>query len=158
MRRYLTTVVIALATVATEVGAQRADVLSENVREYVSVAEPVVDTIRPVAYPELFPSEEPPRPIVVGRSMFMDTFDSSSAELVIARLRASSAFMSLAQFRIQGGAIGRVPVEATAYAHRKRRIMGFVAAMFQDPAQLPKHEAWVDDFAATLRGASASFA
>jgi imidazolonepropionase-like amidohydrolase len=42
MRKYLITVVAALATGATEAYAQRADSLSENVREYVSVPEPVV--------------------------------------------------------------------------------------------------------------------
>jgi len=42
MRRYLTTIGVALGILGTTLEAQRADSLSPNVREFVSVAEPVV--------------------------------------------------------------------------------------------------------------------
>jgi hypothetical protein len=47
--------------------------------------------------------------------------------------------------------VARVPVEATAFAHRKRRIMANVAAFYQGPEDQAVREAWVADFAAALR-------
>ncbi len=59
--------------------------------------------------------------------------------------------MRVAQLRVLGGAMARVPVEATAFAHRRRRIMVNVAALYQDPDEAAVHEAWVTGFAAALR-------
>jgi hypothetical protein len=46
--------------------------------------------------------------------------------------------------------MARVPVEATAFAHRKSRIMANVAAFYDGPQDKPLREAWVADFAAAL--------
>jgi hypothetical protein len=59
--------------------------------------------------------------------------------------------MSAAQLRVLGGAMARVPAQATAFAHRRSRMMATVAAMFQDPAGRPEHEAWVAGLAGELR-------
>jgi FAD/FMN-containing dehydrogenase len=47
--------------------------------------------------------------------------------------------------------MARVPVDATAFAHRKSKVMVNVAALYQKPEEKPIHEAWVTDFAAALR-------
>jgi len=59
--------------------------------------------------------------------------------------------MAVAQIRVLGGAMARVPAEATAFAHRKRQIMAAVGAVYERPEEAPVHEAWVSDFAAALR-------
>jgi hypothetical protein len=59
--------------------------------------------------------------------------------------------MPAAQIRVLGGAAARVPVEATAYAHRRSRIMVTVAAVYEDPGESARHEAWVTGFADALR-------
>ncbi len=59
--------------------------------------------------------------------------------------------MAVAQLRVLGGAMARVPVEATAFAHRKSRIMVNVAALYQNPEDKPIYEAWVADFAEALK-------
>ena len=46
--------------------------------------------------------------------------------------------------------MARVPVEATAFAHRHRRIMVNLAAFYDGPADRARRQAWVDDFAAAL--------
>ncbi len=63
----------------------------------------------------------------------MDAVDQSAAELIVDHLRASSAQMAVTQIRVLGGAVARVPAEATAFAHRARRIMVNVAALYQNP-------------------------
>jgi FAD/FMN-containing dehydrogenase len=52
---------------------------------------------------------------------------------------------------VLGGAMARVPADATAFAHRTRRIMANVAALYANPAEKSVHEAWAADFAAALR-------
>jgi FAD/FMN-containing dehydrogenase len=58
--------------------------------------------------------------------------------------------MAVTQIRVLGGAVARVPADATAYAHRGSRIMVNVAALYQVPAERPAHEAWVKGLAGEL--------
>jgi FAD/FMN-containing dehydrogenase len=58
--------------------------------------------------------------------------------------------MAAAQLGVLGGAVARVPAEATAFAHRGRRVIANVAAMYQRPDEREVHEAWARDFAAGL--------
>jgi FAD/FMN-containing dehydrogenase len=118
------------------------------------LATPIADMIKPVRYPDLFPSEPPQRPVAVGRSFFLEGVDLDAARLVVDRLHSSTAVMTVAQFRVLGGAVPRVPADATAFAHRDRRVMAMVAAMFTDPAELPAYTAWVSAFAADLSDGS----
>jgi FAD/FMN-containing dehydrogenase len=46
--------------------------------------------------------------------------------------------------------MARVPVEATAFAHRGSQIMVNVAAVYDRPDEAEAHEAWVTGFAAAL--------
>ncbi len=59
--------------------------------------------------------------------------------------------MAVAQLRVLGGAMARVPVEATAFAHRHRPIMAGVGCVYESAADRPVHDAWADRFAAALR-------
>ena len=59
--------------------------------------------------------------------------------------------MRVAQFRVLGGAVARVPVDATAFAHRNRPIMALTAAAFGNPAEAAEHEQWAAQFASQLR-------
>jgi FAD/FMN-containing dehydrogenase len=51
---------------------------------------------------------------------------------------------------VLGGAIGRVPVDATAFAHRDRTMMVNVAAMYQQPDEAAERAAWVRKLAEVL--------
>jgi FAD/FMN-containing dehydrogenase len=80
----------------------------------------------------------------------MDAVDLATAQAIVEHLQASTAMMAVAQLRALGGAMARVPPEATAFAHRGRRIMVNVAALYQQPEELASHTAWANDFAAVL--------
>jgi FAD/FMN-containing dehydrogenase len=47
--------------------------------------------------------------------------------------------------------VARVPDDATAFAHRQRRVMVNVAAMYERPDEAAEHKPWVDGLAAALR-------
>lgn len=115
------------------------------------LATPIADLLRPMRYPELYPPEEEGyHPMAVGRTMFVDRVDGGVAQTILGTLEASTAPMRVAQLRVLGGAMARVPVEATAFAHRQSRIMVNVAA-FYTLADRAQQEAWVASFAAALR-------
>jgi hypothetical protein len=70
---------------------------------------------------------------------------------MLERIRASDAMMAAAQFRVLGGAMARVPADATAFAHRSSKIMVNVAALFEDVEDRPKYQEWVANFADLIR-------
>ena len=57
-------------------------------------------------------------------------------------LDQSDAPMRMAQIRVLGGAAARVPVDATAYAHRKCRMLVAFIAM-GGPDAVARNEEWV---------------
>ena len=89
--------------------------------------------------------------MAASRTMFVDAIDQHRANLIVNSLRASNAQIPAAQIRVLGGAMARVPVDATAFAHRQRRMMVNVAAIYTQPDEAATHEAWVTDFASGLR-------
>jgi FAD/FMN-containing dehydrogenase len=116
-----------------------------------ALAEPLADTVRPMRYPEMFAAEGPKPLRTVMRNMFLDGIEADAAETILERLGAATAPMAAAQLRVLGGAVDRVPAGATAYAHRGRRIMVTVSAMFTQAEERPQHEAWASDLAAEFR-------
>jgi FAD/FMN-containing dehydrogenase len=122
------------------------------VAPFRALATPIADMIRPMHYPEMYPPEQADyHPIAASRTMFIDTVDQHTVDVVFEHLRSSTAQMAVTQIRVLGGALARIPAEATAFAHRHRRMMVNVAALYGNPAEAAKHETWVIDLAAALR-------
>jgi FAD/FMN-containing dehydrogenase len=85
--------------------------------------------------------------------MFVDAVDRVVAEQILDRLRDSTAEMRAVQLRVLGGAMARVPADATASAHRQSKILVNVAAIYASPEEEPVHEAWATETTAALRQA-----
>ena len=116
-----------------------------------ALAEPVADLLRPMPYPEVYPPEdEEYHPVATARTMFVDTIGRAEAETILEHLGTSTAMMGVAQLRTLGGAMARVPADATAFAHRQSRIMVNVAALYERPDEVAVHGPWVEAFAAAL--------
>jgi hypothetical protein len=116
-----------------------------------AIATPIVDMVKPSRYPEMYPPDDPDyHPIATGRTLFIDSVDRSVAEMIVERLSATDAMMRVAQLRVLGGAMARVPVDATAFAHRRSRIMVNLAALYERPDQAAVYEPWVTGFAAAV--------
>jgi FAD/FMN-containing dehydrogenase len=139
-------VVMAMLAYAGEVEAgERA------IAPFRALGKPVADMVRPIRYPEMFPPEQGAyHPTAVARTMFVDRIGRDVAETLVEYLQASDAMMRVAQLRVLGGAMARVPVEATAFAHRRSRIMVNLVAFYDGPEDRSAREAWVADFAAAL--------
>jgi len=118
-----------------------------------ALATPLADMVKPMHYPEIYPAEEGGdyHPVAAARTMFVDKVDRSSAETMLNYIQASNASMAVAQLRALGGAMARVPVDATAFAHRQSRIMVNVAALYEKLEEKATHDAWASAFAAALK-------
>jgi len=117
-----------------------------------ALATPIADMVRPMPYPQIYPPEDQSyHPTAVAHTMFVNAIDRGVAEILTDYLESSDASMRVAQLRVLGGAMARVPAEATAFAHRSSRIMVNLAAFYEGPEDRAKREAWVSDFAAALR-------
>ena len=123
-----------------------------------SIASPISDLVRPMPYADiysLFGDAEGPGPSQeVARSFFVDAVDVDAGEAIVEHLGASTAPLAVAQLRVLGGAMARVPDEATAFAHRDRRVMVALGAVYEDAEEGPEHDAWVTDFMRALQDGS----
>src|SRR6266545_6285297 len=100
-----------------------------------ALATPIADQLRPMPYAEIYPPDDPAyHPIAAGRTMFVDHVEHDDARTMIEwieeHMRSSNAQLAVAQVRVLGGAMARVPADATAFAHRASRIMVNVAALY----------------------------
>jgi FAD/FMN-containing dehydrogenase len=129
---------------ATLVYAGDAEAGRRAVAGIQALAQPVADLLRPMRYPELYPDGQGSRPAAVARTMFAGGVGVRQAETILERLGESSALMAACEIRVLGGAMARVPADATAFAHRQSRLMINVGAMY-DPStsERSEHAAWV---------------
>lgn len=129
----------------------------ENGEQFVNrlrkLGPPIADMVRPMPYPEIYPPEmEDYHPVAASRTMFADAFDRNLALSILEHIEGSIAPMAVTQLRALGGAMARVPADATAFAHRTRSIMANVAAVYEDLDQRGHHEAWVADLSSVVAG------
>jgi FAD/FMN-containing dehydrogenase len=114
---------------------------------------PVADMTKAMPYPEMFPPEDPSyRPLAVSMNLLTDELGREDAETIMDRLERSDAPMRAVQIRIMGGAMARVAVDATSFAHRTRRIMVNVAAFYTGDGDKDAKQAWVTELTDRLRG------
>ena len=116
-----------------------------------SLATPLADMVKPGPYVSMYQPEDPNyHPTAVGRNLFLDAVDIETAKTILDYLTKSDATMRVAQLRALGGAMARVPADATAFAHRSKAIMVNVAAFYEGDADREKRRAWVDEFKGAL--------
>ena len=102
-------------------------------------------------YTEMYqPEDESYRPLAVDHIFYMNSVDAEMAQTIIDRLDASDAPLRAAQLRVLGGAIARVPADATAYAHRDKKIMAIAVTFFEGEDDLPRRLAWLDETVAAM--------
>jgi FAD/FMN-containing dehydrogenase len=121
------------------------------VAPFRALAKPLTDLLRPMKYPEMFPDQPGNRLGRVTRTMFAGSVGRRQAETILERIAESSALMPACEIRVLGGAMARVPANATAFAHRQSRVMINVQAIY-DPSNSERsdHIAWSRALAAEL--------
>ena len=115
-----------------------------------ALAEPYADMVRPMRYPELYEGPEQEARFASGTNFFGDSLEPAAAETILEQLPQSTAMMKTVQLRVLGGGLGRVPNDATAFAHRDRGLFVNVAAMYADEGEKETHDTWVNGLAESL--------
>jgi FAD/FMN-containing dehydrogenase len=117
-----------------------------------SLATPHADMVRAGPYLAMYQPEDPNHhPAVAGRTMFVDSIDAATAKVVFEHLSNSGAAMRAVQIRVLGGAAGRVPSDATAYAHRSKPILVNAAAFYGGDADREAARQWTTELWKTLQ-------
>ena len=127
-----------------------ADQADGVIAPFRALAEPYADMVRPMRYPELYEGPEPEPQLAAGANFFADSLEPADAGAILEQLPQSTAMMKAVQLRVLGGALARVPNDATAFGHRDRGLMVNVAAMYVDPGEKDNHDAWVAGLAESL--------
>ena len=113
-----------------------------------TLATPIADMVGPITYPEIYgPEPDDYHPSAVISNVFADEIDAAR---VLERLETADAPMRVAQIRVLGGAIDRVPADETAYPHRGAPIMANVVAFYETADEKPARQAWVDELGAEM--------
>jgi FAD/FMN-containing dehydrogenase len=115
------------------------------------LAAPLADFVAANPYTTMYPPDDPDyHPTAESRTMFIDHVDRPTAETIVEHLNAIEAPIRVAQLRVLGGAMSRVPADATAYAHRAGRIMVNVAAFYEGEDDRVVKAEWVKRFSEAL--------
>ena len=112
-----------------------------------ALAPPVVDNVSVMPYAALyhFTDLHGARVGVSIRMMFADALSDAALDAALAALQQSTSPYSIVEFRGLGGAMARVPTDATAFAHRDRRYFVAIIAIWLDESEdAAVHGAWTE--------------
>ena len=108
-----------------------------------ALATPYADLIGPGAYSSLYVPHDPDQRLAFGvRSRLVDHFGLEEAQVVIETVNKSTALVTLGEIRVLGGAMARVPVDATAFAHRRDCVMVSFIGVTPDANDAYNQAAW----------------
>jgi FAD/FMN-containing dehydrogenase len=118
-----------------------------------ALATPLADMVRPIRYPEMYAGPEAPGPAFsAGTNLLVDELSTGGAETILAHLETATAAVAAVQVRVLGGAVARVADDATAFAHRRAKLMLNIAAMDGRVEERARHETWAAGLAEALSG------
>jgi FAD/FMN-containing dehydrogenase len=118
-----------------------------------ALATPLAEFVTPMPYVgiyELVKGAEQRAP-ASHRSLFLDTLDDDAIDEMLDRMSEPSSPQAMTQIRILGGAMARVPADATAFAHRDAKVMVVLITPFEDMAEAAVHAAWTHEYYEALR-------
>jgi hypothetical protein len=116
------------------------------IQPFREVATRLIDMAMPMPYPGIYQltAEGERRAYAVHRSRFLDALDDDAVDAILDAAAAPSSPVAMVQLRVLGGAMARVPADATAFAHRDAPVMVTIITPYLDPATEPAQRAWTD--------------
>ncbi len=108
---------------------------------------PVAEAIGAMPYPAIYEltGDQAVAHGAAVRSMFAHDLSDAASDAAIEAMRRASSPYSLVQFRGLGGAVARVPRDATAFAHRDKPYLLTIISIWLDPAEdAGAHAAWTE--------------
>jgi FAD/FMN-containing dehydrogenase len=119
-----------------------------------ALATPLRDLIGPMPYPARFEITKEATSKGRGealRSTYLHAVDDALLDTVLEHFLQAPSPLNLVQWRVLGGAMARVPADATAFAHRDKPYMVTLIANWLDARDSRPHLAWLERFRAAVR-------
>lgn len=110
---------------------------------------PIADAITPMPYPGIFALTEPATvkgEYHDGRSMFLRTMDDQVVGAIVDGASRGTQAYPRVQIRVLGGAMARIPKEATAFFHRDKPFMCSIFNSTPDPNAFEAQQPWLEEF------------
>jgi FAD/FMN-containing dehydrogenase len=111
-----------------------------------ALAAPIADLLAPMPYGGIYQfsaEAENPMPAVTRSVFTRELLGPESVQRIVARMTdPTGPMMPVTQVRVLGGAMGRVPADATAFAHRDATIMVTLYTVFMDPEKTVSDIGW----------------
>ena len=116
------------------------------IEPFRQVATPLAELAVPMPYPGIYALLEAAehRGFEVARSRFLDRIDDDAVMAMLGAIEVAPSPMAMIQVRILGGAMARVPSDATAFVHRDAKVMIAVLDPYEDPSTKGVQVAWVE--------------
>jgi FAD/FMN-containing dehydrogenase len=116
------------------------------IEPFRQVATPLVELAMPMPYPGIYALLEgaEARGFEVTRSRFLTTIDDDAIDAMLDAVETAPSPMAMVQLRVLGGAMARVPADATAFVHRDAAVMVAVLDPYEDPATEAEQVAWTE--------------
>ena len=80
------------------------------------------------------------------RAMYVQRFDTGAAEQIMEFMSNATSPIAMTQIRVLGGAMGRVPEDATAFVHRDKRALVALINQWDDPADDERQRDWTERY------------
>jgi FAD/FMN-containing dehydrogenase len=119
-----------------------------------TLATPIADVVGPMPYPGMFELTKPltkPGVRLAMRSLYLESLEDDAIETIVTHSRQADARFAMAQLRVLGGKMARIPAESTAFGHRDKPFMISAIAEWDDPAEDERQQAWATRFYEGLR-------
>ena len=145
-----------LAVMITMVWSGRPEDGERTVDAFRTAAPPIADLLGPRPYPSMYEliADAPESVTNVTHSFAADELDDRAIGSILRHLEESGALSPEAfvgvELRVLGGAVGRVPDDATAFAHRRRRLLCSVVAAGFAEADTDRHRRWVQSLSGAM--------
>lgn len=132
----------------------------ENVlRPLRAFGTPVVDVFQTMPFVEMqklahMPFDRPTSSY--WRTAFLNEFSDAAIDVIVENVEKAESPLTGTFIHLFGGAAGRVPEDATAFAQRKVRYSIGIEAQGLDPAENERHIGWARNFARALEAFTGS--
>ena len=146
-----------LAVLITLVWCGELDEGERVVDGFRRLAPPIADLLHPRPYPDMYQLiPEAPRSVTnITYSFAADDLDDEAIGSILHQMEESNLpsteALAAVELRVLGGAISRVPIGATAFAHRQRKLLCSVVAAGFAEADTDRHRVWVQSLSGAIR-------
>jgi berberine-like enzyme len=114
---------------------------------------PILDTVQPMAFPvmqTLLDAAVPDGNQNYWKSAFIKGLSDETIETIVGYAKQVTSPLTVVILEQYGGAIGRIPSDATAFAPREAEYDLGILSQWSDPSESSRHVSWTREFSEAM--------